>query len=102
MASPVSNRVIRVAPDGRKEVVLEDSLPGHVETVESARATGNFTRDHFYMRSGERLDAITSVAFGGSDLRTVYLGSLTSNRLATFRSLVAGETPVHWNSKRDF
>jgi hypothetical protein len=52
------------------------------------------------MRSGQKLEALTSVAFGGPDLRTVYLGSLTNNRIASFRSDVPGEAPVHWNVSR--
>jgi hypothetical protein len=102
MASPVSNRLIRVSPEGRYETVLEDSLLGHVDMVEAARSSGHFTRDHFYMRSGEKLDAITSVAFGGADLRTVYLGSLTSSRVVSFRSDIAGEVPAHWTVGRIF
>jgi sugar lactone lactonase YvrE len=97
MAGPISNRVIRVAPDGKQELILEDVVPGHVDRVEAARAQGKFDREHFYMRSGRKVEALTSVAFGGPDLRTVYLGSLTNNRVASFRSGVPGETPVHWN-----
>jgi hypothetical protein len=100
IASPISNRVIRVAPDGRYEIVLEDAAPGHVENVEAARASGTFERNHFYAPSGRRLNAITSVAFGGPDLRTVYLGSLTSDRIASLRSDVPGETPPHWMFRR--
>ena len=36
------------------------------------------------------LGNLASVAFGGPDLRTVYLGSLFGSRIATFRSPVAG------------
>jgi hypothetical protein len=36
------------------------------------------------------------VTFGGSDLKTVYLGSLFGARIATFRSPVAGAEPPHW------
>ena len=32
----MSNRVIRVTPDGASRVILEDSDPEHVETVERA------------------------------------------------------------------
>lgn len=38
-----------------------------------------------------------SVAFGGRDLRTVYLGNLAGSRIASFRSPVAGVRPLHWN-----
>jgi sugar lactone lactonase YvrE len=100
MAGPISNRVFRVAPDGKPELILEDVVPGHVDRVEAARSQGKFDREHFYMRSGQKLEALTSVAFGGPDLRTVYLGSLTNNRIASFRSDVPGEAPVHWNVSR--
>ena len=38
-----------------------------------------------------------SIGFGGSDLKTAFIGSLASDRIATFRSPVAGITPPHWN-----
>ena len=39
---------------------------------------------------------VTMCAFGGPDLRTVYLGQLLDDRVAWFRSPVAGRPPVHW------
>jgi sugar lactone lactonase YvrE len=100
MVSPISNRVIRVTPDGQHELILEDVRPGHIDYVEAARAAGQFERAHFYEASGQKLSALTSVAFGGPDLCTVYLGSLTNDRVASFRSNVQGETPLHWNVSR--
>jgi hypothetical protein len=43
------------------------------------------------------LKNISSIAFGGPDLRTAYLGCLLGDALATFRSPVAGAPPAHWN-----
>ena len=40
----------------------------------------------------------TSIAFGGSDLRTAYVGSLVMKQLATFRVPVAGEKMAHWEA----
>lgn len=37
-----------------------------------------------------------SLAFGGPDLRTVFVGSILSDRLATFRSPVPGAPLPHW------
>ena len=39
---------------------------------------------------------MTSLTFGGPDLKTVYIGSLMGDRLASFRSPVAGEPMLHW------
>jgi|TARA_R110002072_G_scaffold3759_2_gene26819 sugar lactone lactonase YvrE len=38
----------------------------------------------------------TSLTFGGPDLRDAYIGSLKMDRLARFRSPVAGPPPPHW------
>lgn len=40
---------------------------------------------------------LTSLTFGGADLRTVYLGSLKATTLPYFTSPVAGLAMVHWN-----
>ena len=45
---------------------------------------------------GTLTDWMASVTFGGSDLSTVYLGSLRGHSIPTFRSPVAGLPMVHW------
>jgi sugar lactone lactonase YvrE len=102
MASPMSNRVVRIAPNGSYEIVLEDVMPGHIDRVESARADKTFGRKYYYEPSGRKVNALTSVAFGGPDLKTVYLGSLIDNRLASFRSPVAGVPLPHWKIRRQW
>lgn len=102
IASVVSNRLIRVAPDGTQQTILEDNDPAAVEAVEAARSAGKIDRQHFYEDSGNEVHALTSIAFGGPDLKTVYLGSLVMNTLRTFRSPVAGEQPNHWTYTRPF
>jgi sugar lactone lactonase YvrE len=39
----------------------------------------------------------TSLAFGGPDLKTLYMGTLTGDKLAVLRMPVAGLPPVHWH-----
>ncbi len=102
VASVVSNRLICVAPDGSQRTILEDSDPARVAAVEAARAVGGIDRAHFYDDSGRTVRALTSVAFGGADLRTVHLGSLVADRLTTFRSVVPGRRPDHWAFVRPF
>jgi gluconolactonase len=48
------------------------------------------TAEHLGNCAGEFLKLPTSLAFGGRDLKTVYVGSLLSPHLYTFRSPVAG------------
>lgn len=102
VTSIVSNRIIRVAPDRTQQVILEDSAPEHIAWVDAAQKAGKLGREHFYTTQSRKLRPITSVAFGGPEHKTVYLGSLTSDSLMTFRSPVAGRKPVHWEYRRAF
>ncbi len=92
----VSNRVIRVAPDGSQHLVVEDFDGEFVDAAERAYAAGEMGRVHLDTVKSRKLRNVSSLAFGGEDLRTVYLGCLLGDRLATFRSPVAGLPPVHW------
>jgi sugar lactone lactonase YvrE len=96
ITSVVSNRVIRVAPDGRQEVVLEDGDREHLAWVEQAYRTGEMARPHLDTVRSRRLRNISSLAFGGPDLRTAYLGCLLGDAVATFAAPVAGHPPPHW------
>ena len=86
ITSIVSNRIIRVDPSGGQEVVLEDSDPDHLDWVEQAYRSGTMGRRHLDRAAGRRLKNISSLAFGGPDLRSVYLGCLLGDSIATFRS----------------
>lgn len=92
-----ANRLIRVTPDGRQQVMLEDNDPAQLETLEHAYAGHTLTRSNLVKVGDTKLQGITSIAFGGPDRRTAFLGSLADDRLATFRSPVAGQAPIHWN-----
>ena len=90
ITSIVSNRVLRLAPDGTRTLVLEDADPEHLDRVEQAFQDGTMGRPHLDGIRSRVLQSVSSVAFGGPDRRTVYLGCLLGDRLATFRSPVAG------------
>lgn len=67
------NALIVLTPAGESHTVLEDP-------------------------QGRVIQVPTSVAFGGPDLTTVYVGSLTMRRIVTFRSPIPGWPMVHWNA----
>lgn len=46
---------------------------------------------------GHLFDAPTSLTFGGPDLLTAYIGSLSMTRIATFRASVPGVPLRHWD-----
>ena len=96
ITSIISNRIIRISPDGDQQIVLEDADTDHVLMAEKAFQSGKMDRPHLDTIKSQRLQNISSLAFGGEDLRTVYLGCLLGESLATFRSPVAGRPPPHW------
>jgi sugar lactone lactonase YvrE len=92
-----SNRVYRVTEDGQRHTMIDDSRPQDVERLEKALVARELTRPMLSAASGKRLKNVTSLAFGGPDLRTAYMGSLAGDALAVFRSPVAGLPLAHWN-----
>jgi len=89
IASLVSNRLLRVH-DGTIETVLEDANLEYMSAVERAFAAGEMGRDHLGPISGTTLQQLTSVAFGGPDGHTVFLGTLHGRCVYRFRANVRG------------
>jgi hypothetical protein len=96
VACVVSNRVIRVDTSGQGHVVVEDPNPTIIANAETKFAGEGLTFEDVYAGTAQTLGNVSSVAFGGPDLKTVYLGSLGAQRIATFRSTIAGAQPPHW------
>ena len=97
VVSIVSNRLIRVAPDGSQTLWLEDADAAHVASAEAAFDAGRMDRPHLDVNPSPVLRNISSIAFAGPDRRTAILGCLLGDRLATLRLPLPGVTPVHWN-----
>jgi sugar lactone lactonase YvrE len=76
--------------------MLEDVNPDFVERVERAFASREMTAEHLGRIPGTTLQQLTSLAFGGPDRRTVYLGTLHGTCLYRFRASVAGARLPHW------
>jgi hypothetical protein len=96
VASVVSNRLLRIAPDGSQTVILEDADPEMVARAERHYAENRLSRADVDAGRDGALGNLASITFGGPDLKTVYLGSLFGSRIATFRSPIAGAEPPHW------
>ncbi len=99
VVSIVSNRLIRVAPDGTQRLWLQDSDSEHLAWVEAAFEGGTMDRPHLDRVKSRVLRNISSIAFAGADRRTAVLGCLLGERLATWplpAELPAGQAPAHW------
>ncbi|MBL8350695.1 MAG: SMP-30/gluconolactonase/LRE family protein [Burkholderiaceae bacterium] len=97
VVSIVSNRLIRVAPDGRQTLWLEEADAAHLAWVEAAYDAGTMGRSHLDGAPTKALRNISSIAFAGPDRRTAVLGCLLGDRLATLPLPVAGIAPTHWS-----
>jgi sugar lactone lactonase YvrE len=97
VVSIVSNRVIRVSKDGKQHVWLDDSDPEHLSWVEAAYHGSALGRPHLDGVKSKVLKNISSLAFGGKDLQTGYLGCLLGDSVASLRMPIAGLAPNHWH-----
>jgi sugar lactone lactonase YvrE len=97
VVSIVSNRLIRVAPDGTQAIWLEDADTDHLAQVERAFEAGTMGRPELDGIKSRCLRNISSIAFTGPGRRSAALGCLLGDRLATLDMPVAGLAPTHWN-----
>jgi sugar lactone lactonase YvrE len=91
----ISNRLIRVAPDLTWSILLEDPDPA-LTAIASSYAKGALTWDQISQSRGSRLSNLSSIAFGGPDLKSIYLGGLGHDSVHVLRSPVPGAPMRHW------
>jgi hypothetical protein len=81
--------------------VLDDGDAAHVAAVEAAWQAGALGRALMDRPHAGRIKNLSSLAFGGPDRRTVYLGTLGGDSLPCFRLPAdcpwTGAAPPHWN-----
>ena len=97
----IANQLIRVLADGAQQMLLQDSDAAYVDWVEQAYVRAELGRQHMDRPHTTALKNISSIAFGGPDLKTVYLGCLMGDTVAHFRLPddldLRGHPPVHWD-----
>ena len=96
VVSIVSNRLIRVAPDGAQTVWLEDADAGHLDWVEAAYQADTMGREHLDRSTHRSLKNISSIAFCCPDRRDALLGCLLGDSLQRLRLPAAGVEAAHW------
>ena len=92
----VSNRIIRLGLDGSRDIIAEDADPDRIAWAETAFREKKMWTEHM-KATGSRFRNVSSLAFGGSDRKTLYLGCLLGDALPYFRVPVAGAKPPHWD-----
>ncbi len=92
----LTERLIALTPDGQLLTLLDDGNPEALAVYEQHYQAGTTTPELMASCKGTLAPMMASIAFGGPDLKTVYLGSLAGTTLPFFRSPVAGLALSHW------
>jgi gluconolactonase len=90
------DQVFAITPAGDFHVILDDTNEEAALALEKAFVEDRATPDDMLSAGGTIAPWFASVTFGGSDLKTVYIGSLRGTRIPYFRSPLAGLPMVHW------
>ena len=96
IVSVASNRIIRVDRNGAQHLIVEDADQKAMEQLNAAFDRGDAVRDLIETGATRALANIASIAFGGPDLQTAYMGSLSHHGIQTFQSPIRGAAPAHW------
>lgn len=96
IASIISNRIIRITPDFDRHIVVNGHDAERVQKIESRYLAGTLTSADLGASNGS-YGNLSSLAFGGKDLRRVYLGNLLCDTIAHFNQSIAGQPPTHWH-----
>jgi sugar lactone lactonase YvrE len=97
----ISNELIRIdLATGQQEVWLSDRDEAHVAYVEEAFESDRLDRPHLDTIVSRKLKNISSIAFGGPELDTAYLGCLLGEQIYVVKVPVKGHVPVHWHYPR--
>jgi sugar lactone lactonase YvrE len=97
VTSIFSNRLLRITPDREVIRILEDSDAEFVARIDRDYASGQLAEFGHIDVPPRTLGNLSSIAFGGEDLRTLYLGCLLKDEIRVTRSPVAGYPMPHWN-----
>ena len=90
--------MIRVLPNGDKEIILEDSNLTYLNTIEEAYKKATLTRSLMNKIKSKKLKNISSMAFGGKNMKDIYLGCLLGEEIAYFTNNVVGLVPAYWEN----
>jgi gluconolactonase len=91
-----TDRLIALTPEGELLTLLDDCDPIQARIYDEHFYAGTMTPEIMAATQGSIAPWMASVTFGGSDLRTVYLGSLRGTTIPCFRAPVAGLPMAHW------
>jgi sugar lactone lactonase YvrE len=94
-----SDKLFVLTPEGDLRILLDESDPTKVDALEQQFFNNHVTEEILFATGQGIAPWMASVTFGGTDLSTVYIGSLKGKCIPYFRSPVPGLPMVHWHEK---
>jgi sugar lactone lactonase YvrE len=92
-----ADRLVAITPDGELLTLFEDGDREAAARFDVEFDSGKVvSADTIAATGGKIVPWLTSITFGGADLRTAYLGTLKATTLPCFTSPVAGLPMIHW------
>ncbi len=98
VTSIVSNRIIKVQTNGEQILILEDADNTFLKQSEAAYASDTMAAKHLSSTGNTTLANTSSLAFGGPNRSTAYIGNLLGDCVHYFETDVQGVAPTHWDA----
>lgn len=97
----MADGIFALTPEGELRMIFDDSTSDEVEALDQAFRRSELTVERQVASGGRVARWTSSLAFGGEDLRTVYVGSVRQRAIAYFRSPAPGMPLPHWRERDD-
>jgi gluconolactonase len=95
-----SDKLFVLTPQGDLRILLDEGDASKVDALERAFYENRVTESELFATGRGVAPWMASVTFGGSDLQTVYIGSLKGDRIPYFRAPAPGLPMAHWHDSR--
>lgn len=94
-----SDKLWAITPQGELRTFLDEGDPAKVQRLEKQFFAGSVTEEVLFATGRGVAPWMASVTFGGTDLQTLYIGSLKGTRVPYLRAPAPGLPMVHWNDR---
>jgi gluconolactonase len=95
LTQPITERLLVVSPKGEVSEIANFGIAAALKEFGAALAAGRFDFNLVARCASRELAFPSSIAFGGDDLKSVYVGGAFGDRIAAFRSPIAGLPPPY-------
>ncbi len=89
-------KVFSITPKGDLKIIFDDGNKEICRKIDSAFFNCTLTEELMLSGLSSVAPVMTSITFGGKDLKNIYIGSVLGTSLPYFRSPVAGRPPIWW------